>query len=268
MSKKVNEWFSKAIVSDTIPEESPHGWTCPVGDTSKTNLSWWFPKLVAAKLPVPRTRFVSFGDCKPFAESFFDGTFHKIIDHLFSVLEAFGDEMGWPCFLRTGYFSGKHDWKKTCFVENKEALRQNVPWLAQMQEMVWLMEPDGLSTWVIRELLETEPVFHCETWGDFPVTREFRVFVSGGEVKYHNPYWPEDAVKDGGPTTENWKESLERISLLDGEEQREIYDLASAAGGAVGGNWSVDIIETKNNGWFVTDMAVAEKSFGFDPDKF
>jgi hypothetical protein len=35
---------------------------------------------------------------------------------------------------------------------------------------------------------------------------------------------------------------------------------AKAAGCAVGGAWSVDILETKR-GWFVTDMAEAEKSF-------
>jgi hypothetical protein len=35
---------------------------------------------------------------------------------------------------------------------------------------------------------------------------------------------------------------------------------AKAAGCAVGGAWSVDILETKR-GWFVTDMAEASKSF-------
>ncbi len=40
----------------------------------------------------------------------------------------------------------------------------------------------------------------------------------------------------------------------------EIRSLASRAGAAIGGAWSVDILET-TRGWFVTDMAEAHKSY-------
>ena len=40
----------------------------------------------------------------------------------------------------------------------------------------------------------------------------------------------------------------------------ELRNLASAAGKAVGGEWSVDILETRR-GWYITDMAEAYKSW-------
>lgn len=46
--------------------------------------------------------------------------------------------------------------------------------------------------------------------------------------------------------------------------QLQLYELASRAGKAVGGAWSVDILETTRgypNRWYVTDMAVAEDSW-------
>jgi hypothetical protein len=41
---------------------------------------------------------------------------------------------------------------------------------------------------------------------------------------------------------------------------QELDQIAIAAGAALGGAWSVDILETKR-GWFVTDMAEAGKSW-------
>ena len=43
----------------------------------------------------------------------------------------------------------------------------------------------------------------------------------------------------------------------------ELRNLASAAGKAVGGEWSVDILETRR-GWYITDMAEAYKSWHWE----
>ena len=39
-----------------------------------------------------------------------------------------------------------------------------------------------------------------------------------------------------------------------------LVQLATKAGRALGGSWSVDILETAR-GWFITDMAEADRSF-------
>ena len=47
----------------------------------------------------------------------------------------------------------------------------------------------------------------------------------------------------------------------------QTYELASQAGKACGGQWSVDLLET-DRGWYITDMAEAVKSYGYDKEKF
>jgi hypothetical protein len=54
-------------------------------------------------------------------------------------------------------------------------------------------------------------------------------------------------------------------SSLDGKTERQLTDLANAAGQAVGGAWSVDVLETRR-GWYVTDMAEAASSCHEWPD--
>jgi len=51
------------------------------------------------------------------------------------------------------------------------------------------------------------------------------------------------------------------------EELSELHELASQAGKACGGQWSVDLLET-DRGWYITDMAEAVKSYGYDKEKF
>jgi hypothetical protein len=48
--------------------------------------------------------------------------------------------------------------------------------------------------------------------------------------------------------------------VLDGDTERQLTDLANAAGRAVGGAWSIDVLETRR-GWYVTDMAEAASSW-------
>lgn len=256
------------LIAMSIPKPSPHDGTAQVGDTSPNNLSWWFPKLVDAELPVPQTRFVSMGNWYSVGDGFYDGKDSTVLRQLISMMQAFGDELGWPCFIRTGYFSGKHRWKECCYVESAEQMGSHMAAIAEMQEVVNVMERDKLSTWVVRELLPTTTLITCQGYGDFPVTREFRFFVDGTDVRYHVPYWPEDAVAQGTPYSRGWKPVYDEMCVLEGEELEELTDLASRAGDAMGhGRWSVDLLMT-TNGWFITDMALAERSYGYDPEKF
>jgi len=47
---------------------------------------------------------------------------------------------------------------------------------------------------------------------------------------------------------------------LDVDTERKLTEYANATGRAVGGAWSIDILETKR-GWHVTDMAEAANSW-------
>jgi len=103
-----------------------------------TTLSYWFPKLQAAGLPVPETHIIQMSedaqeevwgllDGKPLAGSAFEG-FVEDVTKLCS-------KVSYPAFLRTGHTSGKHQWNKTCYVWCREVVRPHVLRLVGFSEM-------------------------------------------------------------------------------------------------------------------------------------
>jgi hypothetical protein len=120
------------------------------------------------------------------------------------------------------------------------------------------------DVWVVREMLPTQPVFHCKFYGNMPVVREWRYFVDGARVAYGIPYWPEEALRQGEPDVANWESFIPRLHEEPGSK---VEELAYLVGERIGGQWSVDVLECGND-WYVTDMAIASRSYGFDADKF
>jgi hypothetical protein len=158
-------------------------------------------------------------------------------------------------FLRTGHTAGKHQWRDTCCVTDLDQLPWHMFRLAEHSEMADMM---GLpwDTWVIREMLPVDPIQTCPNYGDMPVVREFRFFVQDGQIICAHPYWPEEALQEGGSAYP----SATCATLCRTDAMSEMISLA--AHGRSGGPcaWSVDILESLN-GLFVTDMAVAGDSF-------
>jgi hypothetical protein len=54
------------------------------------------------------------------------------------------------------------------------------------------------DTWVVREFLPTIPIGVCPGYGNMPVCREFRYFIEDGRYVCSHPYWPREALIDGG----------------------------------------------------------------------
>lgn len=226
-----------------------------------TTLSYWFPKLQAAGLPVPETHIIQMPkeareevwgllDGKPPAGLAFEG-FVEDVANLCS-------KVSYPAFLRTGHTSGKHQWSKTCYVWCREVVRPHILRLVEFSEMVDML---GLpwNEWVVRKFLKAKKVYGCcPHYEDMPVTKEFRFFVRDSEVLCAHPYWPKDALVDGG--LELTPEKYAELCNM-GESKEALYHLASKAGEAVGGEWSVDIFEAVDGWWYITDMAEAKKSW-------
>src|SRR4029077_9958154 len=76
-------------------------------------LSWWFPKILAAGFPVARTLAMGTGVNLTFLCEV--GEKPDGLDDFFGKLGALVDQIGLPCFLRTGQTSHKHDWRNSCF---------------------------------------------------------------------------------------------------------------------------------------------------------
>ena len=117
------------------------------------------------------------------------------------------------------------------------------------------------DTWVVREFLPTIPHGVCRNYGNMPICKEFRFFVKDGEIKCFHPYWPLQALNDGDPQYNGDFDYNEFCAL---ENEEEVRALVTAAAQAVAGEWSIDVLETRE-GWYITDMAEAHKSYHWEP---
>lgn len=232
-------------------------------------LSYWFPRLKLAGLPVPRTILVEAPDLRGILDGLWDDASKQFLERL----QGAGAALGYPVFLRTGHGSGKHQWRDTCFVTEPGRMSHHVYNLCEWSEMVSIL---GLPyrLWAVREMLPTTPYWHV--YEGMPVNREFRYFVRDGNVVCSHPYWPKDALTRGFPLVEGsdcFGEEEERQIPADFDERYKqlcslsLYEvghlryLATQAALALGdGGWSVDLLET-TRGWYVTDCAVAEESY-------
>lgn len=225
--------------------------------SNKTCMSYWLPKLEAARLPTPRTIMVPMSpeayrdiwnlfDCKPL-----EGPANPFL----AEIKVAAAEIGYPVFLRTGLTSGKHSWANTCCFTDPARVVHHVASIVEFSECCDFI---GLACdwWAVREFLPTMPLGSCPQYDNMPVCREFRCFVRDAEVVCVHPYWPANALEIGG--LENAAEVAEQLAAC--ADEARIRELASSAGAAVGGEWSVDLLET-SRGWFITDMAEAKKSF-------
>lgn len=225
-----------------------------------TALSYWFPIVRDAGLPVPRTTILEMPEAAQKAVwGIFDGNApaDDSLNDFAAKLAGAAAEFGFPAFLRTDHTSGKHGWDRTCFVADPGNMAQHILEIATYSEMAGLM---GLpwDTWVVREFLPTMPIGTAPGYGNMPLCREYRAFAEDGTLGCVHPYWPAFALDQGDvPDAEAAAAALTDIST---EDRETIMRLAREATKALGGAWSVDLLQTKR-GWFLTDMAEAAKSF-------
>jgi hypothetical protein len=222
----------------------------------RTALSHWFPLIQAAGLPVPRTTIVPI----PLAAqediwAAYDGQpGNGGMEAFLRDLAPRAAAIGYPLFLRNDHTSAKHQWSETCHVPGPDDLPARIFRLAEASECMGPGLPWDVL--VLREMLPTLPITTCPGYNGMPVNREFRCFVENDTIKCIHPYWPREALEKGGATAVN-HDALEH---LDKAEREEVAGLASMAGRAAGGAWSVDVLWTRR-GWFVTDMAESRKSY-------
>jgi len=216
-------------------------------------LSYWYSILRESEVLVPKTKIIHT-----------DLQLIRLWDH--KKLDGYGDlireiteaaiEMGFPCFLRTGQTSGKHDWKSTCYLESKDDVLSHVEQLAAFSDMVDL----PTNVWVVRELIKTAPAFTAFD-GDMPIVKEARCFIRDHKVQCIHPYWPSDAFKDQKCSTDN-PESVQSFSEFELEEINKV--LRKVCRYFVG-YWSVDLLLGDDGRWWCTDMAQGDDSYHWKP---
>lgn len=219
-------------------------------------LSFWYPPIAKAGLPVPETIIVQREEG---LEGLIDGKLPAGWDEFMQALDDAVYRLGPPVFLRTGHGSAKHDWKDTCFVDDRKTLDEHVSRIVEWSVLSDIM---GLPTnvWAVRKLIDTEPLFYA-FHGRMPITREFRLFVRDRKVEHIQGYWPPDSIIE--PSDENWEELLTLASKL-WPHDTALRELGIEAVEAVGGGyWSVDFLRDREGKAWLTDMAEGERSFRY-----
>lgn len=224
-------------------------------------LSHWFPRLVDACLPVPRTKIVR-TDCQLL--HLLDNEEPPGWQEFESCLKSACAEIGpGPWFLRTGQGSGKHWWANTCHLERLDDIGRHVANLVDWSNSVDFL---GLPTniWCVRELLATDPIATLPRYSGFPLVPEVRAFVRHGKVACYHPYWPEDCIATGLQREQvSAARELFLASAVHESAKADWLPLAEAVAAAFSdGEWSVDLLLTRR-GWFVTDMAIASWSYHY-----
>lgn len=236
---------------------------------NKNCISFWLPR-IEDRVPTPRTSLIRIEPIR-WTDSYLslcDGGFPEAVtvvaDWVKRVGEGSGrsgrEGLGFPLFLRTGLTSGKHSFEHTCFVRSADIMEieRCVAGLVEFSAMAGFVGLE-VGVWAARQYLSVEPVFRCTAYGNMPVITERRYFVRGGELLYSIPYWPEGALLDGKPDREDWRSLL---PIVQQEFSEKAAQMAIKCGEACGGDWSVDVLLTRD-GYFVTDMAIAQESWGW-----
>ena len=231
------------------------------------SLFYWWPRVKDMDVPKPRTETVFHG-AKAYFDDFDGEDVVKWFNKVFDVTKNFKDG---PIFIRGDMTSGKHGWKRTCYVEDRsrDSIFKHLGELAEDHETkMWLGPP--LLGYAVRELIPTRKYFKA-FHGEMPVTREWRYFYLDGEVICKHPYWPHDAIEQGTDTRYlrgDWKILLEKINTEVEEEVEILTKMAIEIGRALEDDlargWSIDFLQGADGQYYFIDCAMAEMSYHWD----
>lgn len=227
---------------------------------NKTCFSYWYPKLINAGFKqMPQTEILTTDfEYLPILKVLYGEDKFKnypALKDLIEKIQQAGDRFGWPCFLRTGQTSAKHEWERTCFLENrnKAYLRNHIIAIVEFSEIAGGLIGLDCAVWVVRKMLKTEPFFYA--FQGMPITKERRYFIQNGKVECHHPYWPEEAFQDDAFTN-----LIRQMNKESENEIGQLTDLSTIIGMIFPEYWSMDWLYS-SEGWMLTDMAEGEKSY-------
>jgi hypothetical protein len=240
----------------------------------KNCLSYWFPRLQAGNVPVPKTEIISTEGCD--LTQLLDGNTPDGYDLFMWRMKDAVAHIGEPAFLRTGHTAVKHSWNRTCFLKSAADLANHVAYLVDISVCFDL----PTNVWAVRELLPTTPLITMPNYGDMPLVTEIRAFIRDGRKICAHPYWPMKAIfqgiqnRGGGLVAEEPPlESPERLvasqmfnKSISANDPVAANDLAATVAAIFkdDGAWSVDMLKTKDGKFVVTDMAQAHRSFHWE----
>ena len=223
----------------------------------QSSMLYWWPKIQDLAIPQPATTCVHVDDQN--LRSALEGK--ADIEGLPEIKQAV-EWYGLPVFLRGADTSGKHDWKRTCHLDDIKQLDQHVLNLAEDA----IMKDVSTDAIFIRRFIQMRLAGFTAFYGDMPVSREVRCFINDGKKVCQHWYWFEDAVQNDGyePKDPEWREKLKANNTLTEADQKTIDGYLQQVCKAFKDDWSVDFCQGADGAWWLIDMARASVSFHMD----
>lgn len=215
----------------------------------------WFPKVKDLPIPQPKTEILMI---EPKDLTILMN--EAVPDTIVEKVKVVCDRIGYPCFLRTDLASGKHLWKKACFIGKPDNLWEHIFEVVSFNLCADLLGLD-FKAFAVREFIPMDSRFTA-FYGDMPVNPERRYFIRDGEIICHHPYWCEEAIaKSKTPSVSNWREIAQEINTETEEEIDLLTRYAKLVAQQFKGYWSVDFCKAKDGRWILIDMATGDKSW-------
>jgi hypothetical protein len=245
----------------------------------KSSMLYWYPKIKNLAIPQPRTVIVELEERKEL-DDMLDGDF-SALDKYWEEIRKKAREIGFPLFMRTDLSSGKHEYKRSCYVEKLEDIRSHLFRIIDLSGLGLIGMP--YKAIVFREFIPLDSKFTA--WKDLPVARERRYFVNDGKLLCHHPYWFQDAIERVEYTVnkppfpdysrlfsefeispdnikkKGWREELQELNIETVEEIELLTKYAETVGEILNGYWSVDFAKGENGVWYLIDCAMGLESF-------
>ena len=227
----------------------------------------WFPRIKDLNIPMPKTEIYEIPED---ALANLQREDMKNLD--MEAVKKVAAKIGYPLFLRTDQASGKHYWKRTCYVEKEEDLRIHVFEVVSFNLCADLF---GLpfKALVFREFIEMDSKF-VAFLGEMPVNPERRYFIKDGKILCHHAYWIPEAIEQGtvGQSWDKlpvgWRDILKKINTETPEEVKLLSSYANEIAEIFKGFWSIDFCKSKDGTWWLIDMAAGEKSWHYEKCEF
>lgn len=228
---------------------------------NNNSMLYWWPLVKDLDIPMPATEIVEIGMPIIVVDSVEAA---RAVDKSLPGIVAAVRKLGLPAFLRTDYTSGKHEWKKTCYLTEHSVLKEHLCELFEYSGLCDLVA----EAIVVREYIPMASKFTAFN-GTMPVNPERRYFVQDGAVVCHHQYWIEEAIAEweswpkikpsGLPS--NWKELAREMNTETADEVALLTGYAIQIANAVDGYWSVDFCKAADGRWIFIDMAEGNRSW-------
>ena len=223
----------------------------PTDKEHLNSLTYWYPILKEIRMRVPETLIVHRGECDLL--HLIDGKepdgYKQFEKRLLDAMR----EIGFPCFLRTGMMSSKHEWGQTCFVADVENMKERIFNLVAASCLANIAgDPICYDFWVVRKMIPTTPL--TTAFNNMPIAMEVRAFIKDGKFQCIHPYWVKESL-EGKP-----KEEVDKLQILP-EKDTEVYEMIDYIAKHFSGYWSVDFLQDKDGNFWCIDMATGERSF-------